>query len=192
MACVPDCGNCVGDAVVAMSCACIQKGNQEFVRLTDKKRMAFCRFFMLAKQAAYAREAWCICTRFACTGTGRCPDAPGNAAKRQRYCCDSNKDIRRRRQKSTRSVLPRQWHASHARESSRKGDGFILFASAKRTKKQLLGRAKSCQWQVFVRRRPPKQGELRTDVSKATMFQGVDSVLRPRFKSPVDAVFLLK
>ena len=98
--------------------------------------MAFCRFFMLAKQAAYAREAWCICTRFACTGTGRCPDASGNAAKRQRYCCDSNKDIRRRRQKSTRSVLPRQWHASHARESSRKGDGFILFASAKRTKKQ--------------------------------------------------------
>ena len=47
----------------------------------------------------------------------------------------------------------------------------------------LLGRAKSCQWQVFVRRRPPKQGELRTDVSKATMFQGVDSVLRPRFKA---------
>ena len=36
----------------------------------------------------------------------------------------------------------------------------------------LLGRAKSCQWQVFVRGRPPKQGELRTDVSKATMFQG--------------------
>ena len=42
----------------------------------------------------------------------------------------------------------------------------------------LLGRAKSCQWQVFVRRRPPKQGELRTDVSKATMFQG-DRGLRP-------------
>ena len=36
----------------------------------------------------------------------------------------------------------------------------------------VLGRAKSCRWQVFVRRRPPKQGELRTDVSKATMFQG--------------------
>ena len=36
----------------------------------------------------------------------------------------------------------------------------------------LLGRAISCQWQVVVRRRPPKQGELRTDVSKATMFQG--------------------
>ncbi len=36
----------------------------------------------------------------------------------------------------------------------------------------LLGRAKSCRWQVFVRLRPPKQGELRTDVSKATMFQG--------------------
>ena len=51
----------------------------------------------------------------------------------------------------------------------------------------LLGRAKSCQWQVFVRRRPPKQGELRTDVSKATMFQG-DRGLRPsglrgRFKA---------
>ena len=43
----------------------------------------------------------------------------------------------------------------------------------------LLGRAKSCRWQVFVRGRPPKQGELRTDVSKATMFQGDDSVLRP-------------
>ena len=47
----------------------------------------------------------------------------------------------------------------------------------------MLGRAKSCRWQVFVRRRPPKQGELRTDVSKATMFQGDDSVLRPRFKA---------
>ena len=43
----------------------------------------------------------------------------------------------------------------------------------------MLGRAKSCRWQVFVRRRPPKQGELRTDVSKATMFQGDDYVLRP-------------
>ena len=39
-------------------------------------------------------------------------------------------------------------------------------------RKSTLGRAKSCLWQVFVRRRPPKQGELRTDVSKATMFQG--------------------
>ena len=56
----------------------------------------------------------------------------------------------------------------------------------------MLGRTKSCRWQVFVRRRPPKQGELRTDVSKATMFQGDDSVLRPRFKSPVDTRFLLK
>ena len=51
----------------------------------------------------------------------------------------------------------------------------------------MLGRAKSCRWQVFVRRRPPKQGELRTDVSKATMFQG-DRGLRPsglrgRFKA---------
>ena len=38
-----------------------------------------------------------------------------------------------------------------------------------------------------MRRRPPKQGELRTDVSKATMFQG-DRGLRPsglrgRFKA---------
>ena len=33
-------------------------------------------------------------------------------------------------------MLPRQGHAFHAMESSRKGDGFILFASAKRTKKQ--------------------------------------------------------
>ena len=56
----------------------------------------------------------------------------------------------------------------------------------------MLGRAKSCRWQVFVRRRPPKQGELRTDVSKATMFQGDDSVLRPRFKSPVDTFFEAK
>ena len=51
----------------------------------------------------------------------------------------------------------------------------------------MLGRAKSCRWQVFVRRRPPKQGELRTDVSKATMLQG-DRGLRPsglrgRFKA---------
>ena len=36
----------------------------------------------------------------------------------------------------------------------------------------LLGRAKTCRWQVFVRRRPPKQGVSRTDVSETTMFQG--------------------
>ena len=57
------------------------------------------------------------------------------------------------------------------------------------TKKHVLGRAKSCQWQVFVRRRPPKQGELRTDVSKATMFQGVDSVLRPAIQSSIEVDF---
>ena len=120
------------------------------------------------------RKAWCICTRFACTGMGWRPDAPGNAAKRRCFeVCKTSK------LHSTRSVLPRQGHAFHAMESSRKGDGFILFASAKRTKKQLLGRAKSCQWQVFVRRRPPKQGELRTDVSKATMFQGVGKPCDP-------------
>ena len=53
----------------------------------------------------------------------------------------------------------------------------------------MLGRAKSCRWQVFVRRRPPKQGELRTDVSKATMFQGDDSVLRPTIQSSVGSDF---
>ena len=51
------------------------------------------------------------------------------------------------------------------------------------TKKHVLGRAKSCRWQVFVRRRPPKQGELQTDVSKATMFQGVGEALRPTIQS---------
>ena len=35
-----------------------------------------------------------------------------------------------------RSVLPRQGQTSCLSGSSRKGDGFILFASAKRTKKQ--------------------------------------------------------
>ena len=48
----------------------------------------------------------------------------------------------------------------------------VLFAACKKYRKNTLGRTKSCRWQVFVRRRPPKQGELRTDVSKATMFQG--------------------
>ena len=43
----------------------------------------------------------------------------------------------------------------------------------------MLGRTKSCRWQVFVRPRPPKQGEMRTDVSKATMFQGDGEALRP-------------
>ena len=88
-------------------------------------------------------------------------------------------------------MLPRQGRAFHAMESSRKGDGFILFASAKRTKKQLLGRAKSCQWQVFVRRRPPKQGELRTDVSKATMFQGEREQKHAKRAAPTGANFLL-
>ena len=56
----------------------------------------------------------------------------------------------------------------------------------------MLGRAKSCQWQVFVRRRPPKQGELRTDVSKATMFQGDDSVLRPAIQLSARYVAVVK
>ena len=38
--------------------------------------------------------------------------------------------------KSTRSVRPRQGQTSCLSGSSRKGNGFILFASAKRTKKQ--------------------------------------------------------
>ena len=62
---------------------------------------------------------------------------------------------------------------------SRKGNGLVLFAACKKYRKNTLGRAKSCRWQVFVRRRPPKQGELRTDVSKATMFQGDGEALRP-------------
>ena len=53
----------------------------------------------------------------------------------------------------------------------------------------MLGRAKSCRWQVFVRRRPPKQGELRTDVSKATMFQGDGEALRPTIQSSVGSNF---
>mgnify|MGYP004541472985 CR=1 FL=1 len=68
--------------------------------------------------------------------------------------------------------------------TSRKGNGLVLFAACKKYRKNTLGRAKSCRWQVFVRRRPPKQGELRTDVSKATMFQG-DRGLRPSGVLPV-------
>ena len=48
----------------------------------------------------------------------------------------------------------------------------VLFMRFAKPRSSLLGRAKNCQWQVFVRPRLPKQGELRTDVSKATMFQG--------------------
>ena len=63
--------------------------------------------------------------------------------------------------------------------SSLRRERIVTFCVVQKvTKKHVLGRAKSCQWQVFVRRRPPKQGELRTDVSKATMFQG-DRGLRP-------------
>ena len=51
------------------------------------------------------------------------------------------------------------------------GERVVTFCVVQKvTKKHALGRAKSCRWQVFVRRRPPKQGELRTDVSKATMW----------------------
>ena len=56
----------------------------------------------------------------------------------------------------------------------------------------MLGRAKSCRWQVFVRRRPPKQGELRTDVSKATMFQGVGEALRPTIQIAGRTVIVAK
>ena len=54
----------------------------------------------------------------------------------------------------------------------------------------MLGRAKSCRWQFFVRRRPPKQGELRTDVSKATMFQGDGEALRPTIQSSAGKDFI--
>ena len=58
-------------------------------------------------------------------------------------------------------------------ETPCKGERIVTFCIVQKvTKKHVLGRTKSCRWQVFVRRRPPKQGELRTDVSKATMFQG--------------------
>ena len=57
------------------------------------------------------------------------------------------------------------------------------------TKQHTLGRAKSCRGQVFVRRRPPKQGELRTDVSKATMFQGDGEALRPTIQSSAGSDF---
>ena len=43
-----------------------------------------------------------------------------------------------------------------------------------------------------MRRRPPKQGELRTDVSKATMFQGDDSVLRPTIQIAGRYVIVVK
>ena len=56
----------------------------------------------------------------------------------------------------------------------------------------MLGRTKSCRWQVFVRPRPPKQGELRTDVSKATMFQGDGEALRPTIQIAGRYVFEAK
>ena len=62
-------------------------------------------------------------------------------------------------------------HVSRRQESYKVFLPYFLYFTKSR-KKLLLGRAKSCRWQFFVRRRPPKQGELRTDVSKATMFQG--------------------
>ena len=72
----------------------------------------------------------------------------------------------------------------------RKGTRFCYFLRrAKSNAKSMLGRAKSCRWQVFVRRRPPKQGELRTDVSKATMFQGDGEALRPTIQSSVGSDF---
>ena len=56
----------------------------------------------------------------------------------------------------------------------------------------MLGRAISCRWQVFVRRRPPKQGELRTDASKATMCQGDGEALRPTIQIAGRYVFEAK
>ena len=42
-----------------------------------------------------------------------------------------------------------------------------------------------------MRRRPPKQGELRTDVSKATMFQGDGEALRPTIQSSAGSEFAI-
>ena len=79
---------------------------------------------------SYAREAWCICTRFACTGMGRRPDAP--------YFCPAFLKAGEMfpkgngftfflfLQKEPKSMLPRQGHAFHALESSRKGTGLFF------------------------------------------------------------------
>ena len=91
---------------------------------------------------------------------------------------------REARRKSTRSVPSRQGH----RRKAEKFLPYFLYLTKSR-KKLLLGRAKSCRWQVFVRRRPPKQGELRTDVSKATMFQGDGEALRPTIQSSAGSDF---
>ena len=52
-----------------------------------------------------------------------------------------------------------------------KGRYSYFLRRAKSTKKHALGRAKSCRWQVFVRRRPPKQGELWTEWARRPCFK---------------------
>ena len=74
-------------------------------------------------------------------------------------------------QKVTSRSLRREIRGLQNLDASCEGERVVTFCIVQKvTKKHVLGRAKSCRWQVFVRRRPPKQGELRTDVSKATMW----------------------
>ena len=114
---------------------------------------------------------------------------PPIIARSAKIWCDSNRKCRRGRRKSREAAKGFNFVSGKVLfgcadsrfekpRTSRKGNGLVLFAACKKYRKNTLGRAKSCRWQVFVRRRPPKQGELRTDVSKATMFQG-DRGLRP-------------
>ena len=115
-------GVCINKAVISDRLIYEVRDFAAHVRAAPKWRL--CRLIKLAKQAPCSREA-------------------------ANDCCESNKDIRRRRQESreaahcfevcktsklpcTRSVLPRQGHAFHAMESSRKGDGMLLFAACKK------------------------------------------------------------
>ena len=107
----------------------------------------------LAKQATYAREAWRICTRFACTGRGRRPDAPcfvllfksrENVPDRERPSGSAVGKAAERRTES-RFVKPRNSIARAAccpdrgklpacQEVPKRERFYVLFASTKRTK----------------------------------------------------------
>ena len=96
---------------------------------------------MLAKQAN-TREAWRICTRFACTGRGRRPDAPGfvllfsKAGKRREAAvivAAATKIAATGGRKARvaccpdRGMLSMQWKAPKGKRF------YVLFASTKRT-----------------------------------------------------------
>ena len=128
--------------------------NSDFYKAAPaKRRCGFCK--RLAKQATYAREAWRICTRFACTGRGRRPDAPWICpafSKAGKMFPIGNDRAARPSVKPRSGALNRglqnletPLHAQRAAPTGAnfllirkfpKGNGFILFASAKRTKKQ--------------------------------------------------------